>query len=867
MATTRISLLPRQMVSDSVKKTDKWKKDNLDAFENLVLFENRQLKNSYYNKLNNYNLKRGILNMKDVEVVCDPHGLGINSFPAKMQHMGIGNSKIDLLVGENIKRKFDWKVVVSNVDGISRKEEDKMNIIREAIVQQITADEVDEQKLEQKMKKLDRFLKYEFQDIAEKAAYKVLDYTYRDQYIKETFDKCFEDALISGEQYIFVEEFSNEIRVRKGDPLRIFTLLSSEATDERGLECLVEIGYHTISSLVDMFHDNLSEEDLSKLDAFRNIQTGLSTYGNLQYPLYGHIGELAIPENSLTAKGLHTINDIERSFFATNFDVNGNIRLMSVIWRSKRKVKKLRYLDEMGIERFEIVHEHYTPDESKGETIDKELWINEWWRGYKIGNDIYPYNKIEPIPFLATSLENVSKQGPPVIIQFYNTNSSKSQSLMDIIKPFDYLYDIFSYRRELLVNKLKGDILVFPTTMIPDNMTMSEFMNYVETTGDMPLDPAATIIDGPKAGLAAGQVNNTVTPSVIGSTQGGPIAVLTEMMRDIMNTMDIVSGITQQRQGAISSSELVGNVERSIQQSSYTTERWFAINDFFKKRVLKRVLDVQVALLKKNPRKLQYILDDLSTQVITDDEIQAVELSEFDLHVSNSSSDAELLAKAEGLFQAALQAGTAKFSDLMDMYQNKSMGSAIRQLRQREEEQAQSQAETQQMQQQIAQQQMEMQAQMEQQKMQLEAARMELDQQKIELEKYKIDVDAQTKITVATISAYRGAENMDIDQDLIPDPIEIQQLALKEQELQAKQMDKQLDLLTKKEMEENKNRLKEKELDMKKEIEDKKIRAVEIQNKSQEKMQEKQLKAKEKELQMKERLERIKARAKRNNSK
>jgi hypothetical protein len=615
-----------------------------------------------------------------------------------------------------------------------------------------------------------------------------------------------------------------------------------------------------------MFYDHLSEEDLAKLNSFRNIQAGLSPYGNIQYPLYGHIGELAIPENSLTARGLYTINDIERSFFATNFDASGNIRLMSVIWRSKRKVKKLRYLDDMGIERFEIVHEHYTPDESKGETIDKELWINEWWRGYKIGNDIYPYDKIEPIPFLATSLENVSKQSPPVIIQLYNTNSSKVQGLMDIIKPFDYLYDIFSYRRELLVNKLKGDILVFPTTMIPDNMTMSEFMNYVETTGDMPLDPAAPIIDGPKAGLAAGQVNNTVTPSVIGSTQGGPIAVLTEIMRDIINTMDIVSGITQQRQGAISQNELVGNVERSVQQSSHTTERWFAINDFFKKRVLKRVLDVQVSILRKNPKKLQYILDDLSAQVITDEELQALELSEFDLHISNSSTDAELLAKAEGLFQAALQAGTAKFSDLMDIYQNRSISSAIRQLRQREEEQAQQQAEVQKIQQQIAQQQMQMQAEMEKQRLQIEAAKIELEQKKLELDKYKIDVDAQTRITVATISTYRNTESKDIDQDMIPDPIEIQHLALKERELQAKQMDKQLDILNKRAIEESKNRLKEKEINMRKEIEEKKIKAIEVQNKSQEKMQEKQIKAKERELKMKEKIERIKARAKQNNS-
>ena len=48
-----------------------------------------------------------------------------------------------------------------------------------------------------------------------------------------------------------------------------------------------------------------------------------------------------------------------------------------------------------------------------------------------------------------------------------------------------------------------------------------------------------------------------------------------------------------------------------------------------------------------------------------------------------------------------------------------------------------------------------------------------LQEAKLELDRYKIDQDNQTKITTAEISAYRGSQEMDADQNGIPDPMEI----------------------------------------------------------------------------------------------
>ena len=802
---------PSQLVSDSIKKTKKWQNDTIDAFEALVLFENRQIKTSYYNKVTNYNLKRGILNMNDVEKVTDPYALGLGTFPAKMEHKGIGNAKIDLLVGEHMKRKFDFRVMRSSSDqqGIREVEEKKLDDIKEFFLKEIQNPNYDPKLAERRLQEMQDYHNSSFFDVAERGANKLLKYMYKYHNVKDmVFDPAFEDALICAEQYAFIEELGGELNIRKGDPTRIFTIMNGYATTERGLEAMVEITYHTVSSIVDMFHDELTEDQIKEIEMYRGMNSGVGPY--FTYPMYGHVGELAIPSDSMTAQvqNLMPLGDLDVPMFSSYFDARGNIRLLHCIWRSKRKVKLIKYMDENGIEMFRYEHQKYQVDESVGETIEREEWINEWWRGYKIGANIYL--KAQPIPYLSNSLDNISRQDPPVVIQFYNTNTSRAQSLMDIMKPYDYLYNIFDYRRQILINLMLPDIVQFPTSMIPDNMTLHEFLNYVTSTAFMPMDPTADVMT-PKGMQSAGTFN-TITPNRLSANQSGPIQVLTSVLNNVMQTMDIVSGVTQQRQGAISTTELVGNVERSVAQSSLTTERWFSKNEFFKERCLRRILDISINLLRKNPKRLSYLLDDFTKEVMTDDEISGVLAADFDIMVSRSSDDAMLMQMVEANFQAAIQNGTASISDLISVYKTESVQDAAKIMRKKEEKREAQAREMQEQQMQVQQQAMQQNAQTEQMKM-------ELEMKKLELEKYKIDTEAQTRIQIATLQTYNRQQELDLNMNQIPDPLELEKVYQKEREADSKRMDKQLEIQTKQNIEQQKLALEEKKIESKKEIE------------------------------------------------
>ena len=79
-----------------------------------------------------------------------------------------------------------------------------------------------------------------------------------------------------------------------------------------------------------------------------------------------------------------------------------------------------------------------------------------------------------------------------------------------------------------------------------------------------------------------------------------------------------------------------------------------------------------------------------------------------------------------------------------------------------------------------------------------------LEEAKMDLERYKIDADNQTKIAVAEISAYRGTEEKDANQNQIPDPIEIAKDATQQRKIASEQFTKRVEAKYKNEIENKK---------------------------------------------------------------
>lgn len=675
---------PRQKLSDS-EKNEEWFKTNIDFAENILTTDGN-LRSSFKNKKTNFDLRANKLNPRDFEKIINPDQLDLSSLPATFQHVGIENSKINLLVGEYVKRRKEWRVFLSSndKDGISRKEQGMKDNLMKEMTEIINNTSASPQEIEKRLKEMDRYNTYDYQDIAEITANRILKKEFKDQELDFTFSRTYEDLLVGGEQIVYCGILGRSPVVRRVNTLNLFTIGGNSMFIEDA-DIIVEYGYQAVGQVIDDYWDKLSDSDIDFLESGKSNTKLSNTIGlNRDISIYERYGE----ENAIQ---LFNPSELGTKTFAGAFDTYGNVRVVKVCWRSRRKIGELTYFDEDGQEQKDWVPETYKLNKNTGETIEWK-WVNEWLEGTKIGDSIYI--DMKAVPYASKSLVNKSKGTPPYVGVVNSTNDYKVQSLSDVMKPLAYSYDVAYYKRELAIATYKGSFAALNSAMVPSGWDPKEWMRYVTINKFAWLDPTNEILKGPSQGKSAGAFN-TLTATNVQLGDPNEIQMYTNLLVDIENTLGKLAGVTGAREGQIQNRQAVGNVEREVTQTSHITEKWFRIDTNFRKRVLAKLLDVCKYTYKKYPQKGQYILDDMGQMIINNfDEFAA---SEFDLHMSDSTVDGELFEELKMLSQAAIQNGQAKIADIIAVRKSESVQEISKRLedsaRQILEEQQQSQQE------------------------------------------------------------------------------------------------------------------------------------------------------------------------------
>jgi hypothetical protein len=700
---------PRQKLSDS-EKNDAWYKKNVDFAEHL-LTSDVNLRSNFKNKKTNYNLRANIINTKDFEKIINADNLDLQSLPASFQHIGIENSKINLLLGEYSKRKKEFRAYLSanDSDGIGRKEQDLMNQIKAELAGIIQSTSIDEKEIQKRLQDLERYQRYEYQDVAEITANKILKKEYKEGDFDFTFLRTFEDLLTAGEEIMYCGVLGGNPVMRRVNPVNLYTMGGIGLYIEDA-DIIAEYGYASVGQVIDDYWDKLTPEDVDflergKVDASMDTGGGIGLNRDISvYDYYGEQGALNI---------FHP-NEMGTRTFAGAFDTYGNVRVLKVCWRSRRKIGELTYFDDEGVEQKDYVPEDYKVDKLLGETV-KWVWVNEWLEATKIADHIY--TMMRPVPYASKSLVNKSKGTPPYVGSVNSTNDYKVQSLMDIMKPLTYSYDIAYYKRELAIATYKGSFTALNSSLIPSGWDPKEWMRYVTVNKFAWLDPTNEILKGPSQGKSAGAFN-TLTAQQIQVGDPNEIGMYTNLMLDIENTLGKIAGVTGAREGQIENREAVGNVEREVAQTNHITEKWFTIDANFRKRVLTKFLECCKYAYKQNPKKGQFILDDMGQEIVSNfDEFVS---SEYDIHVSNSTNDTQLYQDLRQLSQAAIQNGQATIADLVAISQSES----VQEIAKRLEESA---IKIKEQNEQVQQQQLEQQQKQHEQAMQVEQAKLEFE--------------------------------------------------------------------------------------------------------------------------------------------
>lgn len=694
-----LTLFPNQKKLTSEKNID-WVKQCVDAAEAIRFFDASRIRKTMASKKINYDLVNGIFNPKDLEKIFNPMELqGV--IPATLQNYPIERPKFDLLVGEESKRKFDYMVRTVNEDAISAKEIEMNDLATEKIMKWVTDNSISDEVVKREVDRFQKYLKYDFQAKREVAGQRICDYFYKTQRMDITFNRCFYDVLVAAEQIVDIDIIAGEPVIRKVDPLALYSIRGGNSTILEDSDIIVEDILMPIGMAIDNYYEDMTAEDIDYLER------GMGTIGkssnllnyNAVNPSFPAIGDSSAPSTNMSA-GLISVDSNYTQYYGQYFDIEGNVRVMKTRWKSMRKIGFLTFLDENGQEQNSVVDENYKADKTKGEKIEWK-WISEWWQCDRIADKIYVRYGPRKVQFREFS--NISNCKPGYVGQFYNVNANRSQSLMDRIKPYKYLYNVFMYRFELAFSKYKGPILELDLSKKPDGWELDQWLHYAENMGFLVIDSFREAGKGAATGQLAGTMNTT--GKVFNFEMGNYIQHHINALQYIEQKIADVSGVSAQREGQIENRETVGGVERSVTQSSHITEPYFMLNDAFKCRVMQTLIEVaKVAWSEKKSKRLQYMDDNLVSQIY-DIDMDMVNETEYGIFVSNSNDDKVLRQQLIQLAQAGLQNDKMDMSTLMTILKNPSIQAITRDISDMEAMKKEEMAQAQQQQSQMAQQQ------------------------------------------------------------------------------------------------------------------------------------------------------------------
>lgn len=777
------SAFPRQKLPLS-KKGKKWQEDCVNYIIGEGNVTSGGNSTSYYGELQTYyNLYNSIFDEKDFKSITNPFKVE-DGFPATPHDFNIIRPKVDLLIGEETKRPLNFRVIRTSQEATSEMQEKEKQMILQYIEAAITARMSPEeaQQFQQQLQsgeimppeQIAKYMDKDYKDIVENTAYHSLTYLREKLDLDNEFIKGWKDGLISGREIYYVGVLNAEPYAERVNPI-CFSYDKSPDLEfiEDGSWCCRKMRM-PITEVYDRYYDKLEEKDLDKLEEMIGSTPGRN-----------------LGDRSPVDMGIQL-----RIYDNPIFEGAGKslVNVWHCCWKSFKKIFYVTTTDDAGQPQINIVDETYQP---VGNEVSIEPdWIIEVWEGYRAGSDLY--FGIQPIEYQHVSIDNPNSQKLPYCGAIYSNTNSKPRSLVSILKPLQYMYIVLWYRLELAIARDKGKVVNMDITQIPKSMNISpaKWMHYLSSVGVNFINPyeEGWNIPGREGGKPA-QFNQI---TALDLTMSNVIAEYIQLMDKIEELAGTISGITAQREGAVSSSEMVGNVERSVVQSSHITEPLFWVHNQCKRRVLNMLLNTaKGAWEETGKQKLQYIFDNGERAFL--DITPKFYYEDMDVFVSDTSKDLENIQKLQQLIQPAMQNG-ASLLEAAEILTNDNFNIIKQKLKDMQTRQEQVQQQQQEAEAQQQQQLQQMQNEAKQQELMLQEAQMDL-------QRYQIDQDNQTKIAVAQINAYRGTEELDQDQNGIPDPIEIGKQAIEQQKINQEAYNKRYEAKQKREIEDQKIQL------------------------------------------------------------
>jgi hypothetical protein len=803
-----LNIFPDQFKTEKEKQDESWIKNTMDYFANKAYSEYIKNRDTF---VKNYDLMKGILRMEDfyqeeqVKSFTDmlTADLGL---PAYVKMYSIITTPVNELVGEISKRPDTFRVKAFDDDSKSEELEFKTGILQEYVLQEakkqilekvaLEGEEIDEEQLQQMTMNEVKDELDSYTSIAEKWANHILTCQKAEFNMKEKSEDAFRDMLISGREFYHIYEDNSKLgfNVEVANPKNVWFLttpdrkyISDPTGRAQGAYAAGTVQVMELSEIIESIPD-LTKEEIdhlrSSLQDYGLINVRDSNLGNpsvtpgIDSVQYDTFDPLVLQTRMMIESEMKENNDGLKDFLGLTSNVSSfgyKYVVVRCYWISKKKIGKLIYTDEMGNEQSTLVDENY-----KSGTIPTQIslewgWINQWYQGTKIGPDIY---HIKPYKLLSYC---------PIIGITYEVKNTESKSLVDLMKPFQVIYNVCMNQLYKLLEKEVGKVQLMSIRHIPIPKD-GDAQDALDIWEMEARNRGVVFIDDSPENLKSPSSFNQFTSLDLTRTQ--EIQARYTLAQQIKNECWELVGMSRQRMGSVSASESATGTNTAMQQSYSQTEPLFVAHEYVMGQVYQSIIDAALYIESAKPQStLSYVTSEGESAFV---QVNGSDLKFRDLKVflTNRPEDNKMFEELRGLAQPLMQNGGSLY-DVIELYSTKSvrqMKKVFKTLKDKQEAMQQQQA-------QLEQQKVEQQGQIAQAQI---AQVQQIKDQEVANENYQNELDRINKKEIALIAAEsKSGPLSDVDVSGVPDVLEIGKLAndqtkaLKDYEMKMAQINSQ----------------------------------------------------------------------------
>lgn len=793
-----LNIFPDQFKLETEKEDPSWVKNTMDYFANVGYAQYRKHRDTF---VKNYDLMKGIIDYThfysespETKTFADTLW-GDTELPAYVKHYPILNPPVNTMVGEQSRRPDNQRVRAFDDDSKSEEMQYRSNLLEQLILQEsrsqiynklaskgqdinaLPEDQVEQLTIENVQEYLT-----DYTSVAERWGNHMLTALKARFAMKEKGEDSFRDLLITSREFFHIFEDNSKLgfNIEVLNPKNEWHLGTPDVKYLSGASGQSDTAYAAgsvhvmeISEIIEKFPD-LTKEEVDHLRTSHqdyglvslresNLYTNETGIESIKYDTYN---KLVLQERMMVEAEMKENKDELKDWLGLTSNTASfgyKYTVVRAYWLSKKKIGELKYMDEEGNFLTTLVDETYE-EGTPGEVEIKWGWVNQWYQGTRIGPDIYI---IKPFKLLDYC---------PIIGVVHEIKNTQSKSLIDLMKPFQVLYNICMNQLYRLLEKEIGVVYKVQLRRIPTPKD-GDPQDAIGVWEEEARHRGIVFEDDSPENLKA-PISNTQTSSAIDLSRTNEIKTRYELAATLKNECWELVGMNRQRLGAPLATETATANQNALTQSFAQTEPYFVAHEYVLNQVYQALLDAAQHIESTKPLStVSYVTAEAESAFI---QVNSEDIKLKDLWVINTSNpeDQRLFNEMRQLSQSMLQNGATPY-DIVNLYATNSMRQMkkiFKDLKDKQDQFAQTQ-------QQLEQQQLEGQQQVEQAKIE-QAERFHEDE--TALKKYDIDTKANTTIAAAEIKNYFQDAGADTNENGVPDAMEIANASIKQQEVLAK---------------------------------------------------------------------------------